>query len=325
MLFGLGALVGLALLIGAAYWTIEPTIRGGSEAQLGRGPSATPLGTPSPNDPVLVGAGDIASCYQENDEATAQLLDATVSNAAGEVVVFTAGDNAYEAGTSEEYEQCYEPTWGRHKIRTRPAPGNHEYATPGGTGYFAYFGLSAGDPSLGYYSFDVAAWHVIVLNTSDHCVALPCDLGSPQESWLRSDLATHSAFCTLAIWHDPLYSSSARNGGNRYVRVFWEALYEWGADVVVNGHSHNYERFGRQTPSGILDAEHGIREFVVGTGGNGHDHFPGNLIANSEAANDATYGVLKLSLHPSSYDWEFVPEQGGAFADSGSDDCHSPR
>jgi acid phosphatase type 7 len=322
----LGVSIGIGVLVGATYWTIEPEIRERFEDRAsGTESSPIPVASASPTDPILVGAGDIASCAQDNDEKTAQLLDATASEAVGEVVVFTAGDNAYETGTPEEFQQCYEPTWGRHKDRTRPAPGNHEYETPSGAGYFRYFGPSAGDPTLGYYSFDLGVWHIIVLNTSDHCFSLSCDAGSPKEKWLRSDLAAHPALCTLAIWHDPLNSSSARKGGERSVRAFWDVLYEWGADVVINGHSHNYERFARQRPSGIPDTEHGIRQFVVGTGGNGHDHFAGDPIANSEAANDTTYGVLKLTLHPGSYDWEFVPEQGGTFTDAGSDNCHSSR
>jgi hypothetical protein len=283
-------------------------------------PSATATPGPTPGDPVLVGAGDITSCTQENDDDTAALLDSVVSSATGEVVVFTSGDNAYEYGTIEEYEQCYEPTWGRHKARTRPAPGNHEYARGNADGYFAYFGATAGDPSQGYYSYDLGSWHIIVLNTSNHCRIIGCDRGSAQETWLRADLAAHSNLCALAILHDPLFSSGRVHGGADYIQPFWDALYQFGADVIVNGHEHNYERFAPQNPSGERDSDFGIREFVVGTGGESH-YSRGDSLPNSEAGNGKTYGVLKLTLHPNSYSWEFMPVSGD-FRDSGDESCH---
>lgn len=281
----------------------------------------TPAPTPSP-DPVLVGAGDISSCTQENDTVTASLIDEVIADAPGQVVVFTAGDNVYEDGTAEEYEQCYGPTWGRHNDRTRPAPGNHEYHFPDADGYFDYFGAAAGEAGKGYYSYDLGEWHIIVLNTSDHCESLLCSAGSPQEQWLRADLAANPADCTLAIWHEPLFSSGRVHGGHRYVRPFWEALYEFGAEIVLNGHEHNYERFAPQTPAGEANAENGIRQFVVGTGGESHYREGETLIPNSEAANDETYGVLKLGLHAYGYDWEFIPEVGGSFRDAGTGTCH---
>jgi len=280
----------------------------------------TPNPAPTPGDAVLVGAGDITSCAQDNDDRTAALLDSVVSSAPGEAVVFTAGDNAYEYGTLEEYEQCYEPTWGRQKARTRPAAGNHEYATGNADGYFSYFGAAAGDPGQGYYSYDLGAWHIIVLNTSNHCRLILCDEGSPQVSWLRADLAAHSNLCTLAIWHDPLFSSGRVHGSSQYVQPFWDALYASGADIVVNGHEHNYERFARQTPAGDLDQEHGIREFVAGTGGESH-YRAGPFLPNSEIGDGNSFGVLKLTLHPASYSWEFLPAVG-AFHDEGSAGCH---
>jgi acid phosphatase type 7 len=293
-----------------------------SSSQPTRVPASDPTRLP---DPVLVGAGDISSCTQENDTITAAIIDDVIASSAGEVVVFTAGDNVYEDGTAEEYDQCYHETWGRHKDRTRPAPGNHEYHLAGADGYFGYFGAAAGDPDEGYYSYDLGAWHIIVLNTSDHCESLLCSSGSPQEKWLREDLAAHPADCTLAIWHDPLFSSGRVHGRHRYVQPFWNALYEFGAEIVLNGHEHNYERFAPQTPEGEADAETGIRQFVVGTGGESHYREGDTLIANSEAADDETYGVLKLTLHPSGYDWEFLPEAGEAFEDAGSGVCHGSR
>jgi hypothetical protein len=284
--------------------------------------SPSPLATPdpTPSDPVLVGAGDITSCTQENDDDTAALLDSVVSSEIGAVVVFTLGDNAYEYGTIEEYEQCYDPTWGRHKARTRPAPGNHEYARGNAEGYFSYFGAAAGDRSQGYYSYDLGAWHIVVLNTSNHCRLILCDKGSPQETWLRADLAAHGNLCTLAIWHDPLFSSGRVHGSSEYIQPFWEALFQYGADVVANGHEHNYERFAPQNPSGQLDSDFGIREFVVGTGGESH-YSRGDSLPNSEAGNGKTYGVLKLTLHPSAYSWDFMPVSGD-FRDTGDGTCH---
>jgi hypothetical protein len=279
-------------------------------------PTATPA-------PILVGAGDIAACTQENDTETAALLDTVVSSIPGEVVVFTAGDNVYEYGAAEEFAQCYDPTWGRHKGRTRPAPGNHDYATAGGAGYFGYFGEAAGERGKGYYSYDLGSWHVIVLNTGDHCRSILCGPGSPQEAWLRADLAASTAPCTVAIWHDPLFSSGVVHGSKRYVQPLWDALYQAGAEIVLNGHEHNYERFAPQTPAGEADPNYGIRQFVVGTGGESH-YREGDLLPNSEAADGQTYGILKLTLHALSYDWEFIPLKSGQFSDRGSGRCHGP-
>jgi hypothetical protein len=247
---------------------------------------------------------------------------ATTADSGAETVVFTAGDNAYENGTLEEFEQCYGPTWGRHKDRTRAATGNHEYALGNADGHFQYFGEAAGKPGAGYYSFDLGTWHVIVLDTGDHCQIVTCTAGSAQEQWLRADLAASLAFCTVAIWHDPLFTSGASSRSGRFLLPLWRALYEFGADVVVNGHEHNYERFAPQTPDGLLDRAQGIRQFVVGTGGNGHTSLDIPHAPHSEVADDATYGVMRLTLHPAGYDWEFIPVAGEVFQDSGSAECH---
>ena len=322
MRWTLWGLLGVVVL-GALYWTFEPIIRGtDSETTLAPSPAQTPAGTPGPNDPVLVGAGDIASCASDGDEKTALLLDQIVATGI-ETVVFTAGDNAYESGTIQEFEQCYGPSWGRHKDRTRPALGNHEYKTGNANGYFQYFGASAGDPSKGYYSYDLGGWHIVVLNTNDHCNALSCDASSDEEKWLRSDLAASTTFCTIAIWQDPRFSSSARAGGSHKVKPFWDALYDYGADLVVNADEHNYERFAPQTPFGALDPEYGIRQFVVGTGGRSLDIIDVPRQPNSEISNDDTLGVLKLTLHPAGYDWEFIPQAGFKFRDAGSGACHA--
>ncbi|HEX6939206.1 MAG TPA: metallophosphoesterase [Longimicrobiales bacterium] len=259
--------------------------------------------------PVLVGAGDIASCDRDGDEATAKLLDGIGG------IVFTTGDNAYVAGTAREFEDCYGPSWGRHRARTRPSVGNHEYRTEGAAPYFAYFGDAAGEPGAGYYSYDIAGWHVVVLNSE-----IDMGPGSAQLAWLEEDLSQHEARCTLAYWHRPLFSSS-RHGNQPAVKPLWEALYEAGAEVVVNGHDHSYERFAPQTPAGVADAERGIREFVVGTGGRSHYEFVA-VQPNSELRHTGTFGVLKLTLHAEGYAWEFVPAAGGGFRDSGTGSCH---
>lgn len=271
--------------------------------------------TAPPGDAVLVGAGDIASCSSSGDEATAALLDGIAGT------VFLLGDIVYPKGTPAEYADCYNPSWGRHKARTRPAAGNHEYGTRYATGYFSYFGKTAGDPSKGYYSYDLGDWHIVVLNSNSSCTTIDCAAGSPQEQWLRADLAANRKRCTLAYWHHPRFSSGTVHGNNTAVAPFWNALYELNADVVLNGHEHVYERFGPQTPNAVADAARGIRQFTVGTGGRSHYTFL-TIQPNSEVRNDSTYGVLKLTLRTTSYDWQFVPVAGASFTDSGTGTCH---
>jgi hypothetical protein len=246
-----------------------------------------------------------------------------IASAPGEVIVFTAGDNVYEDGTPEEFHQCYDPTWGRHKARTRPAPGNHDYHTTGAAGYFEYFGAAAGEPGNGYYSYNLGSWHVIVLNSGSECGAIPCGPGSPQLSWLRDDLAASASLCTVAIWHHPLFSSGRVHGSDERVRPLWDVLYQNGADLVLNGHEHNYERFAPQTPSGQADPNYGIRQFVVGTGGESN-YREGELMPNSEAADGDTYGLLELTLNAGAYDWQFLPLEAGQFTDHGTGECHGP-
>ena len=280
-------------------------------------PTVTSTPTPtatSPGYPVLVGAGDISSCDNNNDEAMALVLDGIPGT------VFTLGDNAYPDGTAADFANCYDPTWGRHKARTRPAVGNHDYLTTGASGYFDYFGAAAGDPSQGYYSYNLGAWHLIALNSNCSDVG-GCGAGSPQEAWLRADLAAHPATCTLAYWHHPLFNSGI-HGNHTFMQAIWQALYDYGADVVLNGHDHNYQRFAPQDPSGVADPAHGIQEFVVGTGGKSLYSFPGATTANTEVRNDQTYGVLKLTLSTTSYSWQFIPVAGQTFTDSGSAPCH---
>ena len=258
-------------------------------------------------DPVLVGAGDIANCDTTTDSDTAALLDAI------DGTVFAAGDNAYLTGSAADYANCYEPTWGRHKSRTRPAPGNHEYLSADAAPYYAYFGAHAGPSGVGYYSYDLGAWHIVSLNSN-----IAANAGSVQEQWLRADLAANRTQCTLAYWHHPLFSSGI-HGNDLQMRDIYQALYDFGADVVVTGHDHDYEQFHRQNADGVLDAN-GIREFVVGTGGTTLRPF-GVIHPNSAVRDSSAQGVLKLTLRPTSYDWNFIPIAGGVFTDSGSRPC----
>jgi hypothetical protein len=265
-------------------------------------------------DAVLVGAGDIADCDNlASAEATAKLLDQIPGT------VMAVGDLAYPNGTKENFA-CYDRTWGRAKTRTRPSPGNHEFHSSGATPYFEYFGNVAGDPGDGYYSYELGAWHIIVLNSECTDVG-GCAAGSREEKWLRADLAAHPALCTLAYWHKPLFSSGGAHGNDLEVAPLWQALFDAGADVVINGHDHNYERFALQNPQGQPDRSHGIREFVVGTGGKNLRPF-GPVKDNSEVRNNEAFGVLKLTLHPTGYDWVFIPQEGKQFTDSGATQCH---
>jgi len=269
---------------------------------------------------TLVGAGDIAGCANlSGAEATALLLDKIPGT------VFAAGDLAYEKGTYEEFEECYQPTWGKFKNRTRPAPGNHEYNGSSGSGYFRYWGKQAGDPEKGYYSYDLGRWHIVVLNTNCAVKELGgCAAGSPEELWLHQDLAAHPNACILAYGHHALYSSGffPRHARHLELQPFWDDLYAAHADLFLAGHEHSYERFAPQDPRGRGDAEYGIREIVVGTGGRSHTLL-GAPQPNSEVRNADTYGVLKLTLSPERYAWEFVPEAGKTFTDGGEGTCHN--
>jgi hypothetical protein len=265
--------------------------------------------TPPAPDEVFVGAGDIGWCGPDGrPNLTAALLDGISGT------VFTLGDNAYFSGSSEDFRNCYEPSWGRHKARTRPSPGNHEYLTPGAVGYFAYFGANAGPPGLGYYSYPLGAWHIISLNSE--ISAFP---GSPQMEWLRNDLTANRTLCTLAYFHTPVFGSGT-NAGNEQMRAVWRVLYEFGADVVVNGHNHSYERFAPQDPDGGSNPTRGIRQFTAGTGGAPLTDFP-RIRPNSEIRS-STWGVLKLTLRSDRYEWQFLPVAGASFSDSGTATCH---
>lgn len=265
---------------------------------------------PPPGSVVLIGAGDISDCNNNNDEATAKILDANTGT------VFLAGDNAYENGSTSDYNNCYNPTWGRHKARTKPSPGNHEYNTLNATGYYAYFGSAAGDPTKGYYSYDLGEWHIVALNSNIANIDAAAQL-----SWLNADLTANTKSCTLAYWHHPRFSSGSEHGNNTAMEPFWNVLVQFNADVIINGHDHDYERFARQSPTGVADNVSGIREFVVGTGGRAL-YTLGIRKANSEVFNSSTFGVLKLTLSAGSYSWQFLPIAGQTFTDSGSENCH---
>lgn len=286
--------------------TLTGPTGGTSTTPIPPGPSIPPSPPPPSGLPqVFVGAGDIAMC-DANSEATARLLD-TIGG-----TVFTLGDNAYFQGTRQQYRDCYDPTWGRHKSRTRPVPGNHEYETPGATPYFEYFGANAGPPGLGYYSFELGDWHAIALNSN-----VAVDAASPQAAWLRSDLASSRARCTIAYWHHPLFTSGP-DGESPAMREFWRMLYTAGVEVVLNGHEHLYERFAPQDPDGRADAARGIRQFISGTGG-AFLYQPITVRPNSEAR-ISVFGVLRLTLSSDGYQWEFLTGSGPR--DTGSGQCH---
>ena len=281
-------------------------------------PTASPSAvTPQPSpagDPVLVGAGDIASCGLDGDSQTAKLIEGIPG------AVFTAGDNAYEGGTAKEFANCYDPTWGHFKDRTRPAAGNHDWATQNAQGYRDYFGAAAvnsdGDT---WYSYDLGTWHIVVLDAN--CAQVGgCTADSKQGKWLAADLAANHATCTMAIWHQPRFSSGDEHGNDPSVGPFWTALYAAGADVVVNGHDHDYERFAPQDPEGRVDRQKGIREFVVGTGGAALRGFS-KPKPNSELRLAVGPGVIRFTLHNGSYEWEWIPATSHV-TDSGSAPCH---
>jgi hypothetical protein len=262
----------------------------------------------------VLAAGDIASCGHQRDEQTASLLDGL------DGIVLTLGDNAYPNGTAEEFASCYEPTWGRHKARTRPSAGNHDFNTSGATGYFGYFGAAAGPAPQGWYSFDYGGWHLVALNSN--CAAIGgCGRTSPQGLWLEADLDANPSRCTLAYWHHPRFASSSNHGSSTLARELWRILQEHGADVALVGHDHNYERFAPQDADGVADPL-GIREFVVGTGGAGL-YAMGAPEPNSEVRDDTRYGVISLDLAPDGYAWQFHPVAGDTFTDSGVASCVS--
>jgi hypothetical protein len=269
--------------------------------------------------PVVTAAGDIA-CDPVSDPdynggegtATNCRFKHTAPLLGGSQAVLALGDQSY----GDSFEAAYGPTWGAFKSITHPVPGDHEYESGIGS-YFSYFGAAAGNPSRGYHSFDVGAWHIIALNSN--CSYVSCAVGSEQEVWLRADLAARAGTrCTLAYWHHPHFTDGphvADEGGS--TEPFWRALSEAGADVVLHGNDHNYQRWGKMDAEGDPSAN-GIREFVVGTGGKSHTTPTGT---GAQVQEGDTFGVLKLYLHERTYDWRFLPELGKTFTDEGGDAC----
>jgi acid phosphatase type 7 len=268
----------------------------------GEGPPSVSAAAPV----TFAGAGDIADCG-----AAAPLTAALLDRIDG--TIFTLGDHAYPSGTSSEFRNCYEPTWGRHRQRTRPTPGNHDYNTGGGAPYFEYFGTNAGPAGLGYYSFTLGAWHVVSLNSE-----IDARAGSPQERWLRADLAANPAKCTVAYWHRALFSSG-NHGGDPKMSDIWRTLYEHDVDLAITGHEHLYERFAPQDASGRLDTGRGIRQFVVGTGG--VPLFPLRQVRPNSELSATVHGVIAFTLETDRYRWRFTSIDG-SFGDTGMDSCH---
>jgi hypothetical protein len=269
------------------------------------------------SSPVLLAAGDIAECDHQGDEATAQILakypDATIA---------TLGDNAYQEGTDKDFQACYDPTWGKFKDRTMPATGNHDEATKDAKGYFDYFGSVGGPFDKYYYSYDLGSWHLVVLN-SDCWRVDGCAIDDPQATWLRNDLQ-QGPLCTIAYWHRPPFSSGryGRPGETARVRPLWQVLNEEGVDILLTGHEHSYERFVPMNTAGQRDDAHGVRLFVVGTGGGNLRPFGNPPLKTTVIRNDTTWGVLKLDLGAGRYSWKFLPVAGSTFTDSGSGTCH---
>ena len=274
----------------------------------------------------IAAAGDIAcdpgSSFFNNGQGSGlncrQLATSDLLVGAGYAAVLILGDIQYEDGTLAKFNASYDPSWGRVKSITKPAPGNHEYQTGDANGYYQYFGAAAGDPTKGYYSYDLGGWHIVALNSNCSFVG-GCGAGSAQEQWLRADLAAHPTSCTLAYWHHARFSSGSHGNDATYT-AFWQALYDANADLVLVGHEHDYERFAPQTPSGTLDLARGVRQIVAGSGGKELRTFS-TIRPNSEVRDATSLGVLELTLGAGAYEWRFRPAVG-TFTDSGTASCH---
>lgn len=316
-----------ASLSGAVISGTDTTASGGSFIQ---------FGTSSPGaSAVIVAVGDIACGADSTGAACKEKATSDLVAPINPAAVLVLGDNQYEQGQLAYYQgtdpycnsnppRCYNATWGRFKDITWPVVGNHEYLTAGASGHFDYFngvGVQtgrAGDRSKGYFSVDVGSWHIVVLN-SNCTPAGGCGATSPQATWLRADLAAHTNTCTLAAIHQPLYTSGGRSSTS--IAPLWQILYDNNAEMVLVGHDHSYERFAPQDAGGNLDTARGLREFVVGTGGRNHTPLVAT-VANSEIFDATSFGIMKLTLKPTSYDWQFIPIPGSSFTDSGTQNCH---
>ncbi len=297
---------------------LAPTSAPASPAAASASPSSAPAAaSPAPvppDNPVLLGAGDIARCDSDDDEATARLIDGIAG------MVFTLGDTAYEDGSESQLRDCFGPTWGRFRDRTRfVVTGNHDIRTDGGAPLRAYFGVAAARDGVTWFSEDVGSWHVIVLDSNCDSPDGGCGPDAAQVRWLREDLAASDARCTLALWHHPRFSSG-EHGNDPAVAPFWDALHAAGADIVLNGHDHDYERFAPQDPAGQLDRTGGLTEVVVGTGGAPLRGFK-DTVANSVVRASVAHGVLVLVLEPRGWQFRFVSTDG-SFSDQGRGSCH---
>jgi len=313
--------VATASTVAALCAVLVGCIVGGEDVLISRASASPVEQTMMPGRGITVyAAGDIADCGKLKPEASGAAKTAGIieegSASDKNAVVLALGDIAYPTGLLADFTDCYDPTWGRFKNRTYPAPGNHEYYTPAAVGYYTYFGSIAGPARRGYYSIDLGKWHIVSLNsnlTSTAQLQLQLD-------WLKTDLAEHPVHCTLAYWHHPLYSSGG-HGNNDRMADLWQVLQDGGVDIVLSGHDHDYERFAPQDAHSKRDDAHGIRQFVVGTGG---AHLTPFLFQrpNSEVRDNSTAGVLRLTLKEAGYEWEFIPVTGGSFTDRGAALCH---
>jgi hypothetical protein len=301
--FVLSAFAATMLLAACGRSPLGPSVQTrGSLSALGKRDAGQPT--------VIVGAGDIA--YQgPGAEATAKLLDAIPG------LVFTLGDNAYADGKPEEFKNYFDPTWGRHKARIHPVIGNHEYHTPHASGYFGYFGAAAGDPTKGYYSYDIdAKWHAVAVNSNPEQVG-GLGVGSPEYQWLSDDLDAHQGQNVVVMWHHPRWSTG-HHGDSKEVDALWRLCSAKGVDIVLWGHDHHYERFHPMDAEGKRDDKSGLRAFLVGCGGKNHYPFYKLPHRTTAVRNAKVFGVLKLSLWADHYDFEFVPEAGAKFQDKGT-------
>ncbi len=287
---------------------------------------------PSPPDPAVAtvaAAGDIACDptheFFNDGRGTAKWCRAAdtrdLLRALDPDVVLALGDTQYDEGRYNAYLASYDKSWGRLLGRTRPAIGNHEYyVSSEANGYFSYFGDRAGPEGKGWYSYDLASWHVIALNSN--CQLIECGPGSQQYAWLEADLAEHPTSCTLAYFHHPRFSSGP-HGDDPSVTPLWKLLYAAGTEAIFVGHDHVYERFQPLTPAGVRDPATGIRQFTVGTGG--AQLYPIEQVrSGSVTRNTRSFGVLEARLREGSYRWRFVPVDSGGYRDRGTAECHGP-
>src|SRR3954452_437409 len=296
------AVVGMMLATAPAVHAADPVVIAAGDIA---GDTADPF--------FLGGNGDIANCAQRR---TAALLDPATA-------VLALGDNQYNTGAFAQYLAVFDTTWGRFKSKMWAVPGNHEYGRPNASGYFQYFGSRVGTAGQGWYSFNLGQWHVIALNSEcDFLPAGTCAANGPEDRFIRADLAANPRKCTMAFFHEPRFSSGSTTVKNaQAVAPLWTTLYNGGADLVLTGHKHFYERFAPLDRTGTATtAALGMREFIVGTGGEDQAATP-VARTGSERRKGRVFGVLRLALHPSSYDARFVPEAGQTYSDVTTTAC----